>query len=57
MILDNLRTRLPHLFVSLMKFSNASSQAIEAINYHSSQQNAMILHHYKHVHFVVVWMV
>ncbi|WJX28856.1 hypothetical protein P8452_17527 [Trifolium repens] len=37
MTLDNLRTRLPHLFVSLMEFSNASSQAIEAINSQSSQ--------------------
>jgi hypothetical protein len=37
MTLDNLRTRLPHLFVSLMEFSNASSQAVEAINSQSSQ--------------------
>lgn len=37
MTLDNLRTRLPHLFVSLMEFSSASSQAIEAINSQSSQ--------------------
>lgn len=37
MTLDNLRTRLPHLFVSLMEFSCASSQAIEAINSQSSQ--------------------
>jgi len=37
MTLDNLRTRLPHLFLSLMEFSSASSQAIEAINSQSSQ--------------------
>ncbi|XP_058756316.1 protein ROLLING AND ERECT LEAF 2-like [Vicia villosa] len=37
MTLDSLRTRLPHLFLSLMEFSSASSQAIEAINSQSSQ--------------------
>ncbi|CAK8534560.1 unnamed protein product [Lathyrus sativus] len=37
MTLDNLRIRLPHLFLSLMEFSSASSQAIEAINSQSSQ--------------------
>ncbi|KAL5100785.1 hypothetical protein RYX36_005112 [Vicia faba] len=37
MTLDSLRTRLPHLFLSLMEFSSASSQTIEAINSQSSQ--------------------
>lgn len=37
MTLDNLKTRLPYLFLSLMEFSSASSQAIEAINSQSSQ--------------------
>lgn len=32
MTLDNLRTRLPHLFQSLMEFSSASAQAIEDIH-------------------------
>lgn len=37
MTLDNLKTKLPRLFLSLMEFSSASAQAIEGIHAQPSQ--------------------
>lgn len=37
MTLDNLKTKLPRLFISLMEFSSASAQAIEGIHGQPSQ--------------------